>query len=135
MINLNPMAGIAKALMGGLDSLFTSDEERAKAELSLNQQLQQPHILQALANIEEAKHPSVFVSGWRPALGWLCVFILAWTWIVRDLIIIGLNLADRADIASQLPAADTSTVITLLLCLLGLGGARTVEKLKGVARR
>ena len=135
MINLNPMAGIAKALMGGLDSLFISDEERAKAELSLNQQLQQPHILQALANIEEAKHPSVFVSGWRPALGWLCVFILAWTWIVRDLIIIGLNLADRADIASQLPAADTSTVITLLLCLLGLGGARTVEKLKGVARR
>ena len=135
MINLNPMAGIAKALMGGLDSLFTSDEERAKAELSLNQQLQQLHILQALANIEEAKHPSVFVSGWRPALGWLCVFILAWTWIVRDLIIIGLNLADRADIASQLPAADTSTVITLLLCLLGLGGARTVEKLKGVARR
>ncbi len=135
MINLNPMAGIAKALMGGLDSLFTSDEERAKAELSLNQQLQQSHILQALANIEEAKHPSRFVSGWRPALGWLCVFILAWTWIVRDLIIIGLNLADRADIASQLPAADTSTVITLLLCLLGLGGARTVEKLKGVARR
>ncbi|WP_066018850.1 3TM-type holin [Endozoicomonas atrinae] len=135
MINLNPMAGIAKALMGGLDSLFTSDEERAKAELSLNQQLQQPHILQALANIEEAKHPSVFVSGWRPALGWLCVFILAWTWIVRDLIIIGLNLADRAAIASQLPVADTSTVITLLLCLLGLGGARTVEKLKGVARR
>ncbi|WBA84419.1 3TM-type holin [Endozoicomonas sp. GU-1] len=92
MINLNPMAGIAKALMGGLDGLFTSDEERAKAELSLNHQLQQPHILQALANIEEAKHPSVFVSGWRPALGWLCVFILAWTWIVRDVVIIGLML-------------------------------------------
>ena len=135
MINLNPMAGIAKALMGGLDSLFTSDEERAKAELSLNHQLQQPHILQAMATIEEAKHPSVFVSGWRPALGWLCVLILAWTWIVRDVVIIGLMLVDKAEVVQQLPTADTSTVITLLLCLLGLGGARTIEKLKGVARR
>ncbi|WBA81559.1 MULTISPECIES: 3TM-type holin [Endozoicomonas] len=135
MINLNPMAGIAKELMGGLDGLFTSDEERAKAELSLNRQLQQPHILQALANIEEAKHPSVFVSGWRPALGWLCVFILAWTWIVRDVVIIGLMLVDKSEVVQQLPTTDTSTVITLLLCLLGLGGARTIEKLKGVARR
>ena len=135
MINLNPMAGIAKELMGGLDGLFTSDEERAKAELSLNQQLQQPHILQALTNIEEARHPSVLVSGWRPALGWLCVMILAWTWIVRDLVIIGLMFVDKPEVVQQLPTADTSTVITLLLCLLGLGGARTLEKLKGVARR
>ncbi len=135
MINLNPMTGIAKELMGGLDALFTSDEERAKAELSLNHQLQQPHILQAMATIEEAKHPSVFVSGWRPALGWLCVLILAWTWIVRDVVIIGLMLVDKAEVVQQLPTADTSTVITLLLCLLGLGGARTIEKLKGVARR
>ena len=135
MINLNPMAGIAKELMGGLDSLFTSDEERAKAELSLNHQLQQPHILQAMATIEEAKHPSVFVSGWRPALGWLCVLILAWTWIVRDVVIIALMLVDKSEVVQQLPIADTSTVITLLLCLLGLGGARTLEKLKGVARR
>ena len=135
MINLNPMAGIAKELMGGLDALFTSDEERAKAELLLNHQLQQPHILQAMATIEEAKHPSVFVSGWRPALGWLCVLILAWTWIVRDAVIIGLMLVDKAEVVQQLPTADTSTVITLLLCLLGLGSARTLEKLKGVARR
>ncbi|WP_419831756.1 3TM-type holin [Endozoicomonas atrinae] len=135
MINLNPMAGIAKALMSGLDGLFTSDEERAKAELSLIHQLQQPHILQAMANIEEAKHPSVFVSGWRPALGWLCVLILAWTWIVRDVVIIGLMLVGKAEVVQQLPTTDTSTVITLLLCLLGLGSARTLEKLKGVARR
>ncbi|WP_422450831.1 3TM-type holin [Endozoicomonas sp. ALB091] len=135
MINLNPMAGIAKALMGGLDGLFTSDEERAKAELSLNHQLQQPHILQALANIEEAKHPSVFVSGWRPALGWLCVFILAWTWIVRDVVIIGLMLVDKSEVVQQLPKQTPARVITLLLCLQGLGGTRTIEKLKGVARR
>lgn len=135
MINLNPLAGITNAVMSGLDSLFTSDEQRAKAELLLNQQLSQPHILQAMANIEEAKHPSVFVSGWRPALGWLCVLILAYAWIFRDLVIIILMLQEREDIVNQLPATDTSTVITLLLCLLGLGSARTLEKLKGVARR
>jgi len=121
--------------MTGLDGLFTSDEERAKAELALNIQLQKPHILQAMANLEEAKHPSRFVSGWRPALGWLCIFILAWTWIVRDLVIIALMLAELPAVVDKLPVPDTSTVITLLLCLLGLGSARTVEKLQGVARR
>ena len=135
MINLNPLAGVTKALMSGLDSLFTSDEERARAELLLNQQLSQPHILQALANIEEAKHPSVFVSGWRPALGWLCVLILTYSWILRDVLVIGLMLTEQQAIVDKLPATDTGTVITLLLCLLGLGSARTIEKLKGVARK
>ena len=121
--------------MAGLDSLFTSDEERIKAELLLRQQLQQPHILQAITNIEEARQPSVFVSGWRPALGWLCVAILAYVWILRDLLVVLLMLNGRSEAVAALPVLDTSTVITLLIGLLGLGSARTLEKLRGVARQ
>ncbi|WP_263082127.1 holin family protein [Endozoicomonas sp. Mp262] len=131
----NPVADVAGAVIGGLDDLFTSDEEKLKAKLALKKQLNQPHILQAMANIEEAKHPSVFVSGWRPALGWLCIVILGWDWIVRDLIVIALELADKGMVVDKLPEASTGEVITLLLCLLGLGGSRTVEKLRGVARQ
>ena len=43
---MNPLAvgGIAEGVMKGLDSLFTSDEERAKAELAITKELNQPHI-------------------------------------------------------------------------------------------
>jgi len=65
MASLNPLAGIAGSVMEGLDDLFTSDEEKADATLRLTELLQKPHNLQAMANIEGAKHSSVFVAGWR----------------------------------------------------------------------
>ena len=134
---MNPLAvgGIAEGVMKGLDSLFTSDEERAKAELAITKELNQPHILQAMANIEEAKHPSVFVSGWRPALGWLCVVLLAYAWIGRDLIVIGLSVADMAAVVKDLPVIGTGELMTLVMSLLGLGATRMYEKTKGVARK
>ena len=124
---------VIKSIMGGLDSLFTSDEERAETELKLTALLAQPHMLQAMTNIEEAKHPSVFVSGWRPALGWLCVSCLGYAWIIRDFLVIGLSLFEKTkDIV--LPAIDTGELMSLVLALLGLGGIRMYEKMKGVAR-
>ena len=125
---------IVSGVMEGLDHLFTSDEERAKSELALTKVINQPHILQAMTNIEEAKHPSVFVSGWRPALGWLCAVLLAYSWIGRDFIIIGLGLADKTKIIEKLPAVNSGELMTLVLALLGLGATRMYEKVKGVAR-
>ena len=63
MAQLNPILGIAEGVMKQLDDLFTSDEEKAEATLKMTALLQQPHMLQAMANIEEAKHKSVFVAG------------------------------------------------------------------------
>ena len=132
-MNLIGAGTIVESIMGGLDSLFTSDEERAAAELKLVALLAQPHMLQAMTNIEEAKHPSVFVSGWRPALGWLCVSCLGYAWIIRDFIVIGLHMSeDTKDIV--LPVIDSSELMTLVLALLGLGGIRMYEKIKGVVR-
>ena len=88
-----------------------------------------------MANIEEAKHPSVFVSGWRPALGWLCVVLLAYAWIGRDLIVIGLSVADMAAVVKDLPVIGTGELMTLVMSLLGLGATRMYEKTKGVARK
>ena len=75
------------------------------------------------------------MSGWRPALAWLCIVILAWTWIVRDLVIIVLELTGQGVVVDSLPVTSAGEVITLLLCLLGLGGVRSVEKMTGVARK
>ena len=79
-------------------------------------------------NLEEAKNPNLFVSGWRPYIGWVCGTALLWQmmgssifeWVVK---ICGKDL--------QPPTMDTAGLISILIALLGLGGYRTVEKLKG----
>ena len=131
---LNSVASIADSVATGLDELFTSDEEREHARLLMMKELNQPHILQALTNLEEAKHPSIFVAGWRPALGWLCVILLAYAWVGRDLIYIVLGMLEKKAIIEDLPIMDVGELMTLVLALLGLGATRTYEKLRGVAR-
>ncbi len=131
---LNSVASIADSVATGLDELFTSDEERERARLLMMKELNQPHILQAVTNLEESKHPSIFVAGWRPALGWLCVILLAYAWIGRDLLHILLGLFQQTQIVEKLPVMDMGELMTLVLALLGLGATRTFEKLKGVAR-
>jgi len=133
VVDIN-VGGVVKGFMDGFDNLFTSDEERAKAELKMTKLLSEPHMIQAMTNLKEAEHPSLFVSGWRPALGWLCVVLLAYAWIGRDFIIIGLGLFDQTDIVEQLPGIDAGEIMTLVLALLGLGMTRTYEKIKGVSR-
>ena len=130
-----PLIGQAVAgVMQGLDSLITSKEEKMALELALTKELNQPHLLQALANIEEAKHPKMFVSGWRPALGWLTAFCLGYAWILRDFMVIVIKMTPKAELVSSLPVIETADLMTLVFALLGLGGVRAYEKVKGVAR-
>ena len=57
-----------EALGKTADSLFTSDEERLKAQRDIEELRQKPYVMQILTNITEAGHRSVFVAGWRPFL-------------------------------------------------------------------
>ena len=127
---------LAGSVVDGIDSLFTSDEEREAAKLKLSEVMQQPHILQAMANIESAKNTNWFVAGGRPALLWICAVALLYNWILKDFIVIGivtLN-TNAAEIVPLLPTIDGNEVTGLVLALLGLGAMRTYEKAKGVAR-
>ena len=83
-------------------------------------------------NKAEAANPSVFVSGWRPFIGWVCGCGCAWNWVALPackavLEALGITLA--------LSPADLGEMMPLLLGMLGLGGLRTVEKINGVAAR
>ena len=83
-------------------------------------------------NKAEAANPSVFVSGARPFIMWVCGMGCAWNWIglpvaVFVLAVIGKPIA--------LSPADLSEMMPLLLGMLGLGGYRTIEKIKGVASK
>lgn len=137
LVNVD-VSGLAKEIRGGLDDLFTSDEERMEGERKLADILQRPHTMQAMANIKAATHKSWFVAGARPALLWVCAVSLAYNWLAKQFIITGIVVFTEAERAAQivplLPSLESAEITGLIATLLGLGTLRTVEKAKGVAR-
>lgn len=108
--------------------------ERARLEatlVELNQDFQARQA-QIAVNEKEAQSPNRFTAGWRPAVGWICVVAYAWTYLLYPIIAWTCFFIDPALIP---PRPVTDSILTELLWgLLGLGGLRTIEKLKGVAR-
>lgn len=90
----------------------------------------------ALAQLEvtkiEASSSSLFVSGWRPAVGWCCVFAMAGNFIVTPFANFALGLAG---LNITIPLVELDTMMPVLLGMLGLGGLRTYEKSIGVHRK
>ena len=86
---------------------------------------------QIQANTEQSKHPSLFVAGARPAIMWICALGLLTQFFIMPI-------AEWATAIwlpeIQLPELNTGELMTLTLSLLGLGGMRSFEKTKGVAR-
>lgn len=81
-------------------------------------------------NKVEAANPSILVSGWRPAIGWVCGAGCAWNWVGLPIVSLGLSLWGHP---IALAPANLTEMMPILLGMLGLGGLRTVEKIKGVA--
>ena len=86
---------------------------------------------QMAINQEEAKDPSLFKSGWRPAVGWLCVAGFAYMAVLRPLLPWILTLSGVE--VPPLPSIDTTEIGAILFGMLGLGGMRTAERIKGKA--
>ena len=82
-------------------------------------------------NKVEAASKSMFVAGWRPAVGWVCVLGMASNYILIPFANFGFALA-ASDIV--VPLIDTSTMMPVLMGMLGLGAMRSVEKVQGVSR-
>lgn len=85
---------------------------------------------QSQVNLEEAKHSSIFVSGWRPAVGWICALSFAWVCVGQPLFSWVYVLITKQP--APVIALPTELLMTTLLGMLGLGTLRTLEKIKGV---
>jgi hypothetical protein len=83
-------------------------------------------------NKVEAASSSIFVSGWRPAIGWICGAGFAVQFVIGPLAEWGSSLAGHP---VKFPTMDTGTMMPLLLGMLGLGGLRTAEKLQDKASK
>lgn len=73
----------------------------------------------------------MFRGGWRPAVGWVCVVGLAYQFVLQPVLpwLVALFGAQ----VPPLPAIDNETLMVLLTGMLGLGGLRTLERVKGKA--
>ncbi len=84
---------------------------------------------QTSVNVEEAKNGNLFVSGWRPFIGWTCGFIFVSNYIGVPMLA---WLSPMMHIPAP-PRLDIGEVLPVLLGMLGLGGLRTAEKIKGTS--
>lgn len=129
------LASPVEAVGSVLDGLFTSDEERETLNNAKLKLLQEPHLAQAAINNLEAQHRSVFVAGWRPAIGWVCAASLATYFLPKH--VMAAVLWTKACWAAQVLVAypiGIDGLMELVLALLGLGGLRTLEKGIGKAK-
>jgi hypothetical protein len=109
-----------------IDSVFTSDEERAQGELLKQKLAMQPSMMQAEIMKVQANHRSTFVAGARPFLMWVCGLGFLFAFVINPIL---------QWIAPELgsPELPLDAMLELTLAMLGLAGLRTVEKLNGKA--
>lgn len=123
------VSGVAGPLFGLIDNLFTSDEEREAAKLKLLEMEQRGELAQISVNMQEAKSEHLFVSGWRPAVGWVCVAAFAYTFVLMPFTsFIALAAGMDPALLAALPDLDIGSMMPVLLGMLGLGAMRTYEK-------
>lgn len=80
---------------------------------------------QAAINLAESQSASLFVAGWRPAVGWVCVLALFWYYFLGPLLIFTLQVFD---IEMTMPAFDIGELMALLVSMLGMSGIRSFDK-------
>ena len=110
-------------------------EKRAAAEreiqAKLTDSLAQVDLAQLGINKVEAAHRSMFVAGWRPFIGWTCGVALMYTYVLQPILVFGLA---QSGYLIDLPKMDLGELMPVLMGMPGLGGLRSWEKVKGVAR-
>ena len=81
-------------------------------------------------NLEEAKNPNLFVSGWRPFIGWVCGIGVFYHFIGYSLMEWSIEVSG---LSIEPPKLDTEGLMSLVIALLGMGALRTFEKVNGAS--
>ena len=124
-------------IIGDVVGRFLPEDKEAAAkarreiEAEITKHVARIDLAQAQTNLEQAKHPSIFIAGARPAIMWICAFGLGWQFVFQPVAawIIAVSGSEVL-----LPIFETEGLMPLTLSLLGLGGMRSFEKYKGIQR-
>jgi hypothetical protein len=133
---LDPFTAGFDLIKTGLDKFFPDADlelkgklEAAASEINNSYQLQ---LSQLEINKVEAGSTSIFVSGWRPAIGWVCGVSLLYAALVEP--IARFVATVLFTYTGLFPIINTELTLQILLGLLGLAGMRSFEKSKGVTK-
>ena len=133
---LDPVTAVLD--IGGklIDRMWPDPAQAATAKLELIKLQQSGDLAQMTGQLDinkiEAASSSTFVSGWRPAIGWVCALALLYQYLVRPLAV-----AIFAAVWHPLPVMPglDENLWQLMMAMLGMGGLRTFEKVQGVANK
>jgi len=133
---LDPVTALFEVGSKVLDRVLPDPAQQAAAKLELLKLQQNGELAQITGQMDinkvEAASSSLFVSGWRPSVGWVCGAGFAVQFVIGPLAEWGAALAGHP---VKFPQMDTGTMMPLLLGMLGLGGLRTAEKLADKAAK
>jgi CheY-like chemotaxis protein len=132
---INLISSLVAPVSGLLDKFIEDKDQRAMLAHEIatlaEKQAQEQIVEQIKTNQIEAAHQSMFVAGWRPAVGWVCALAMLLNFILIPFINLGMEFAGQ-DI--RLDLIEMDTMMPVLLGMLGLGGMRSYEKARNVAR-
>jgi hypothetical protein len=132
---MDPISAVASLLDTAINRLWPDPAAKASAEAQLMKAQAEAAIAAVQQQIDinklEAASPSVFVAGWRPFIGWVCGSAFALHFVFLPILNWLAHLLGHAEI--EIPF-DMASLMTVLMGMLGLGGMRTFEKVKGVAK-
>jgi hypothetical protein len=126
---INLISSLVAPVSGLLDKFIEDKDQRALLAHEIatlaEKQAQEQIVGQIKTNQIEAAHQSMFVAGWRPAVGWVCALAMLLNFILIPFINLGMEFAGQ-DI--RLDLIEMDTMMPVLLGMLGLGGMRSYEK-------
>tara|TARA_R100000365_G_C2744808_1_gene73581 strand:- start:563 stop:967 length:405 start_codon:yes stop_codon:yes gene_type:complete len=129
------LSSLIGPVTGLLDKVIADKDQKKRLAFELatmaEKHAQELAKSQLEVNKTEAAHKSLFVAGWRPAVGWVCVIGMASNFMLIPMANFVLALSG-SDI--KLPMIDLATMMPVLIGLLGLGSMRSYEKKQGVQR-
>jgi hypothetical protein len=128
---------VATLLDDVLKRVVPDPTERARLQAAMQTELLKADLSvlqgQLAINAEEAKSEHVFVSGWRPFIGWVCGGAFAYHFVLQPFLAFAVGIGGVS--LPPLPVLDAATLMPVLLGMLGLGGLRTFEKVQGANKR
>ena len=129
---LGPIFEIGKTL---LDRFIPDPAAKAAAEMELVRMAADGELKQVIAQLEinarEAQHPSVFVAGWRPAFGWFGAIGLLYATVIQPMLV----WYGTAKGWPTPPEINLDLLWVVITGMLGIGGLRSIEKVRGVATK
>lgn len=138
-MNFLGIGSVIEAVGKVAGDLITTDKERLELELRAKELDQAIDLAQIEVNKVEAQHSSIFVAGWRPAIGWIGAAAMAYQFLLYPLMLWGWTyLQGTGWIPKELqppPVLDADQLWVILSGILGIAGMRSFEKTKGVAAK